>query len=42
MGTIEGVAALKGAAEDDLAPEGAELSSSSVASMDVHVRSSPV
>jgi hypothetical protein len=52
VGTIEGASAPEGAAEDnptpegatkdDPAPEGAKLSSSSAASMDVHVGSPPV
>jgi hypothetical protein len=52
LGTIEDTSAPEGAVEGDPAPEGAsegepapespELGSSSIASMDVHVRSPPV
>jgi hypothetical protein len=52
VGMTEGASAFGGAtvdnpapedgAEDDLAPKGAELGSSSAASMDIHVGSSPV
>jgi hypothetical protein len=52
MGTIEGALASEGVAKDNLAPEGdadddpapkgAELGSSSAASMDIHARSPPV
>ena len=42
VGTIEGASASEGVAKDKPAPKGAELGSSSGASMDVHAGSPPV